>query len=421
MGRLSSTHRAIVAAVITGAATLALAGCENSLMTYLFKGIFYQGWKVASWSTPAPVVETETVSHGFPMNMAMGSNGKLHVVGWRVNAKQWIHTSMEPGAESFDQPFTVMNSTNNPDGFMPGIDLVSADQPIVVYGVYDGFGNHDLYYQQYDNVGETWLAAQPIDSNSSNDEYAPAFVFLFSSDLKPHIWYLSGGSIYHTVRMTQSAIDPDPPVEWLSDVGNVAAVRLDANDVAFAYTDVSDTQLFYRAWTGSSSTPIWRAPADIEIGGISLTLDSNGAVYVCLGAYKPSDDLNPAFYTLHIFTNAGGSWQELESIAGDASAGPLPTIPIAIDIAPDRYGNDHLHMAYTVYTPPYDFSIWYTYYEESKWHAPQRIDTVNTNVVYPLIAVDPTGIVHVTYSWWKAELTRIMMYVRGTPAEPQNQ
>ena len=60
MGRLSSTRRAIAAAVIAGAATLALAGCENGLMTYLFKGIFYQGWKVASWSTPAPVVAGRT-------------------------------------------------------------------------------------------------------------------------------------------------------------------------------------------------------------------------------------------------------------------------------------------------------------------------------------------------------------------------
>lgn len=411
-------RRVMAAAAIAGAAALALAGCDNALMTYLFKGILYQGWKIASWSTPAPVVETETASHGFPMNMAMGGNGKLHVVGWRVNEKEWIHTSMEPGADSFDQPFKLMNATDNPDGIMPGIDLVSSDLPIVVYDEKPPGGDKRLLYQQYDNVGEVWQSPQPIES-APDAAFAPAVVFLLS-DLKPHIWYLSGGSICHTRRMTSSTIDPDPPETWLSGVGNFAAARLSANDVAFAYTDATDTQLFYRSWTGSASTSIWTAPSDIEIGSISIAMGSAGAAYICLGAYNPTESQKTEYCSLHIFTNAGGDWHELQPIQGDVAAGPLPTFPTAMDVAQDRYGNDHLHMAYTLYTPPYDFSIWYTYYEEAGWHAPRKIDAVNTNVVFPFIAVDPSGIAHVTYSWWKTELVRIMMYVRGTPGEPQD-
>ena len=41
-------RRGIAAVVIAGAASLALAGCDNALMTYLMKGILYRGWKVAS-------------------------------------------------------------------------------------------------------------------------------------------------------------------------------------------------------------------------------------------------------------------------------------------------------------------------------------------------------------------------------------
>jgi hypothetical protein len=38
---------------------------------------------------------------------------------------------------------------------------------------------------------------------------------------------------------------------------------------------------------------------------------------------------------------------------------------------------------------------------------------------YPLIAVDPEGIVHIVFAWAQTELDRTMMYVRGMPKEPQ--
>ena len=74
-------------------------------------------------------------------------------------------------------------------------------------------------------------------------------------------------------------------------------------------------------------------------------------------------------------------------------------------------------MVYTVWTPPLNLSIWYTYYDESGWHAPQSLDTVH-NAFFPTIAVDPAGTVHVVYSWHSTELDRTLMYVRGTPGEP---
>jgi hypothetical protein len=88
--------------------------------------------------------------------------------------------------------------------------------------------------------------------------------------------------------------------------------------------------------------------------------------------------------------------------------------------AQDRYGNDRLHMVYTLWTPPLNFSIWYTYYDEDGWHAPQNLDSVHS-AFFPLIAVDPAGTVHVVYSWYKTSNDRTTMYVRGTPGEPHNQ
>jgi hypothetical protein len=429
MGRLSSVRRAIAAAVIAGAATLTLASCENNLMTYFFKGILYQGWKVASWSTPAPVVAGETHEqgtlkrNGFPMNMAMGTNGKLHLVGWRVTAKEWIYTSMDPGAGSFTQTYTVVNATDNPSDLTlePGIDLISDDVPYITYGVGDGFGNRHLYFQEY-NAVSGWRPAEEVQSNSTSVEYAPSFVFFLASDYKPHLWYLADGTIYHTIR--NSSNNFTAPAAWLLDVGWAAAVRIAPDDIAFVYTDSAQTHLYYRTWKGSESTTIWSAPTNVGIGKMTTTLDSNGAAYVCFGTYNPADSMNTAFYSLRCLTNSGGSWHERESINGNASAGPIAWIfPCAIDVARDRYGNEHLHMAYSTWNSPANWSVWYSYLEDGGWHAPQNLDTQHTNSfwTFPLIAVDPTGTVHVVYAWTQTELDRTMMYVRGTPAEPQNQ
>lgn len=423
MGGLRSIRRGIAAAIIALSVSMALTSCENALMTYLFKGILYQGWKVAQWSAAAPVVEGQThvvdpdLSNGYPMNMAMGVNGKLHLIGHRVEAKELVYTSLEPGAPEFEQAFKPIIATPyNCDGtgITPGIDLMSDDVPIIAYGLGGATGTHSLYYQEY--VSGTWQSAQMLETSGS--EYAPSFAYFFSSDFKTHIWYLSSGSIYHRTA------DTGPSVEWLTEVGWMTAVRIAADDIAFVYTDTAKTTLYFRTWKGTSSTPIWTAPADIGIGEMSMTLDSNGAAHLCFGAYKPADQANTSFYSLHYLSNAGGAWRALESIDGNATAGPTAWLfPASIDVAPDRYGNDHVHLAYAVYTPPFNHSVWYTYYEETGWHSPQNLDTQHTNsfFTFPLIAVDPAGTVHVVYSWAVTEQARTMMYVRGTPGEPQNQ
>jgi hypothetical protein len=416
MAGLNGARRALAAAIIIGSAFLALAGCENALTRYLLKGILYQGWKVANWSPPVPVVEADTASNGFPMNVAIGGNGKLHLVCWKVNDHKWVYNSLAPGASAFNSSYLDVNSTPNPDdlALSPGIDLVTDDTPIIAYGVGDGFGNHDLLYQEYNSGLGIWGSEQPIASNPTYDDYAPVFVSFFSTDFKSHIWYLESGTIKHTIA------SPPSPSPWFSGVGKFAAVRLGPNEVGFAYTDTTKTQLFYRTWTGAASPAIWTAPSNIEIGQISIARDSNGAVYVCVGTSKPLEPTNSAFFALYFFTNAGGTWREIESITGNSTTGPMYSCACAMDVAQDRYGNDHLHMVYTVWAPPLNFSIWYTYYDEAGWHAPQNLDTVHS-AFFPLIAVDPAGTVHVVYSWYKTSNDRTTMYVRGTPGEPQNQ
>jgi len=153
---------------------------------------------------------------------------------------------------------------------------------------------------------------------------------------------------------------------------------------------------------------------------MTITRGSDGAVYVCCGSYNPADEYNTEFYALHFFSNAGGAWHEMEAITGNSSWGPMYMYPCSMCVAPDRYGNDRIHLAYTLWTLPSFISVWYTYYEESGWHPSQELDTLHTSLS-PYIAVDPAGVVHVVYTWYADELNRTMMYVRGTPGEAQNQ
>jgi len=413
--------------LLCGACSLiAFVGCENDLTDYLFKNLFYEGWKVSSWSEAIPVVEGEThlqgpdKRNGFPMNMVMGSNGKIHLIGWRVSAFEWVYTTREPGAEGFEQVYTPLSVGSNPDGLVvtPGIDLISDDVPYIVYG-----SNNFLWFQEYSAVSGWRPREQLCDAGVAIPQ---AFVFFLISDFKIHLFYVTDNmEMYHTVRIGSGTISPDPPDLFIDDISLAWAQRIGGNDVAFVYTDSSSQNLYYRTLTDGSAESIWSVPdPSLGIGGISAAFDSNGKLHVVCSTLKTSDPLNILYYTYHYFRNTDGTWKERERIEGDENTAPLAFFgPPSIDIAPDRHGNDRLHMAYTMYTPPASFAIWYAFYDEAEgWQiSPESVDTAHTNSfwTFPLLAVDPEGIVHIVYAWTQTELDRTMMYVRGIPEEWQ--
>ena len=416
---------AILVAVI-GSLVL-LASCENDLTSFLFNNLFYEGWKVSSWSEPVPVVEGEShlngtdKRNGFPMNMLMGSNGRIHLFGWRVSAREWVHAIREPGKDEFEQTMTLVSSlTENPDGLgiMPGIDLISDDVPYIAYSE-----NQVLCFQEYSAVSG-WRPQEPLYNAGTNIPFT--FVFFLTADFKTHLFYITDGSeMYHTTRVTTNTIFPDPPELFIDDISLAWAQRIGGNDVAFIYTDSTSQDLYYRTFNDSNVTTIWSVPdSSLAIGGITAAYDSNGILHVICSTFKSGEPLNHQFYSLHYVRNTGGSWEERERITATADSGPLGLIfPASIDIAPDKHGNDRLHMAYTIYFPPGNFFVWYAYYDEAGgWQiSPESVDTSYTNSfwTFPLLAVDPEGVVHIVYAWTQTELDRTLMYVRGTPQETQ--
>jgi hypothetical protein len=112
----------------------------------------------------------------------------------------------------------------------------------------------------------------------------------------------------------------------------------------------------------------------------------------------------------------------MDAILGNDQAGPDTIMPHDAALSTDKYGNPRLHLVYSLLKAGLNFYIWYAYYDKGGWHvAEESIDTENTNSFWTsaMIVADEGGDVHIVYSWAVNELDRTLMYVRGSPAEPQ--
>ncbi|MCF7915803.1 MAG: hypothetical protein K9L66_11600 [Spirochaetaceae bacterium] len=431
MNKSRQSKNAGIVLLIFFGTCIGFGGCSNSLTDYLFKNLFYEGWKIASWSSPQPVVDTETHElgnekrNGFPMNMAMGSNGKIHLVGFRVSTREWVYAVRNPGSDRFEQePFTVIADLGsvNPDemGLMPGIELFSDDVPIIAYGA-----GGVLYFHMYDAV-DGWKSQEQLFDASTElgaDDITNVFC-TFSADFKIHLFFKAGNSFYHTIRTGYATVDP--PQEILSDVGTACVLHLGSGGMSLLYTDSAKKNLYYAKYGSDESARLYSVPSGgtLGIGGINALRDSQGTVHAVFGVYDTETPTDPSSNAIGYFRNREDLWVQEKWIEGTSSYGPLAafTSP-ALDVAEDSNGNLRVHLAYTRVTSPLGFFIHYAYYDEvDGWQISDKsVDTTYTNSfwTFPLLAVGPQGEVHLVYSWTQSELDRTMVYVRGIPREMQ--
>jgi hypothetical protein len=432
MGRVSKKWIPLflgsIAAVLV---LLSLSACENALQEYFFKYLFYDGWKIASWTLPNVLIDGETheqtgppdLSNGFPMGMAVGDNDKVHVIGLRVSEHEWVYTSKASGADRFDQLYTAIDSAIRPGGLitsMPHIDPISGDALMIAFSDEVGVDDH-LFFQEYGPVSG-WKTAEDL-YNPGGPGITQTFVFFMTKDYKPHLFYVSSNVLYHTKRTSSSMIDPDPPEEYIADIGAMDIDRMGANDLAFVYSDSSSKSLYCRTFNNPQAQKIWSTDdPDTAIVFIDVAVGPEGDIHVCFLTRNPNDPMNPGDTSIRYLCCKDGLWKEMGSITGTDQAGPNPITPFSITVSTDMYGNSRLHLAYTLFKQPVNFWIWYAYYDQGSWHvAEESLDTVYTNSfwTFPMIAADQNGNVHVVYSWAVNELDRTLMYIRGTPEEPQ--
>jgi hypothetical protein len=383
------------------------------------------GWKIQSWEDPEKVLPSETyltLSNGFPQQIGISNVGKIHVVLYDVNSLNWLYTVKEPGATTFQVPHGVVQTdiyTIAP----PAMILLMADYPAIAYADRDGGGpNYNLCYQQKQSGGlGVWGTPPQILSNHST-QIDGVFMFVLSSDsLKPRFFYLTNNKVYQTRRENSTTISPDPPQEFLSTALKAAVFQLGIDDVGLVYTTTTQS-LTYTQYPATTPVVIWStADPQVEIASISALADQNGKIHVVFGTRNPSDNQNPLYFSLCYLTNAGGSWPEKGSINGSATSGPAVDFAPAVTMTRDRDGEEHLHIAYTVWEPPLPtYSTWYAYFDEGGWQvADQSLDD-SRNAIFPSLVCDDAGCLHVLYSDYKSGNERELYYMKGIPEKPQN-
>ena len=382
----------------------------------------YKGWKINSWSAPTPVITNlvhtsgADYRNGFPLKMVIAGNDKIHLVFYKVSTTlAWLYTTKEPGSDSFNQTYDTVCTSIYPIAG-PEIALVSNDIPLIAYGNRYGLSTYRVCYQER------------ISSWSSQDVlYTPAstisniYIFLLTSDsLKARIFYVSNHNIYQSLRTGTGTIDPATPAEFITGIGKSTAIKYGTDDIIFLYTDSANTKLMYRAYKDSTVHDIWSTTeTNIVITSISAVLDSSNNLHVCFGTYNSSADTDQSYYKLTYITNADGDWVVKGSIDGNSTSGPMATYAPALAVVNDKYDQDHIFVAYTLYEPPLNTYIWYAYFDENTWNvASQTLDAAHMGIM-PSMVADSSGNLHIVYSWYASELDRTTMYIKGTPEEAQ--
>jgi hypothetical protein len=409
---------------LVAAAVLAFTSCENALQTYVLAKLFGPGWRIESWEGPEKVLPSEdytTLSNGFPQQIGISNDGKIHVVLYEVDSFNWLYTVKEPGANTFQEPHGTFQSgiyTVSP----PSMVLLLNDVPVIAYSDRNGGGpSYNLCYQEKQSGGLGVWGSQRILYNHASriDE---VFMFFLASDvLKPQLFYLADSKVYRTQKTGTTTIDPATPEEFLSTALNADVFQLGTDDVGIVFATTTQS-LSYTQFRDNSPEVIWStSDPQVEIASVSALADGNGTVHVVLGTRRPNpDDMNPLYFSFRYLTNAGGSWSEKGSIVGAATAGPMVTYAPALAMSRDRDGKEHLHMVFTVYELPLNFFVWYAYFDETGWQvAGQSLDD-SRDAIFPSLISDDTGCLHVLYSDYISELDRELYYMKGIPEKPQN-
>lgn len=301
--------------------------------------------------------------------------------------------------------------------------LTAAYQPPLGLPIYVSGDDH-LFFQEYVPASGWYTEDDLYYDTVSGEDITQTFVFFLASDFKPHLFFVSANSLYHTVRTGSGSINPDPPEELVAGINTVDIERINTDELAIAYTDTAAKNLYFRTYHDTQAETVWTAgDPDTVIASIDIAVDATGAVHICFATKDSTAPvLDPSGSAIRYVCNQQGTWTEMDAILGNDQAGPDTIMPHAITLSTGKFGNPRLHLVYSLLKDGLNFYIWYAYFDKGSWHAAKEsIDTVNTNSFWTsaMIGADGGGNVHIVYSWAVNELDRTLMYVRGSPTEPQ--
>ena len=336
--RIKKRFCRLVLIVFTVFIMLSFSGCENALQTYVLDTLFGVGWKIASWQGPETVLPSEdydSLSNGFPQEIGISSNGRIHVVLYGVSPGTWYYTVREPGASAFPDIYGEVE----PGIYYsapPAMVLLLNVLPVIAYADRNGIGSdYYLCYQEKQSGGPgEWGSRRDLYLHSSRI-YDVSMFFLASDSLRPRFFYQADDKVYHTLKTGTTTITPNPPEEFLSTALQTSVFQLGTDDVGFVYS-TTDQSLSYTRFRDNSTVEIWSSSdPEVEIASVAAVSDESGKVHVVLGTRNPAETMNPLYFRLRYLTNAGGSWSEKGSVNGSASSGPMVAYTPALAVARD--------------------------------------------------------------------------------------
>ena len=256
-------------------------------------------------------------------SIAIDSNDGLHV-SYQYNTGNTLKYAYKSASSSSWSKTTV----DNTGGKFTSIAIDSNDNPHIVYR--DGGGNGgDLAYAK--KTGSSWSVSSPVYSVS---DVAATSIAIDSND-DVHIAYYDGASnqkkMYHLTDPSGSSVRTELETIGSNTGGTSVSIAIDptTDEPGISYFDMSNTDLKYRSYSGSSWSVATVSPSGDYGRFNSLAYDSLGNVHIS-HERNGADDL---YYT----SDKTGSWVTT-AIHTTNSVGT--NTAIAVD------SNDDIHIAY---------------------------------------------------------------------------
>ena len=365
---------------------------RTGLMLAAFGLILFAQAALADW-TPTKRLTWNSGDSRLPA-IAVDSSGNIHIV-WQDdtpgNSEIYYKKSTNGGSTWMTSQRLTWNSGASGG---PAI-AVDASGNLHVVWEDDGAGNEEIYYMKSSDGGTTWsgksqrlswtsgLSRSPVIAADSSDNIHAVW-----ADTTPGKWEIyytkstDGGSTW----MTSQRITWNTGLSWFPDIAVDPSGHI---HVVWEYGNAENIDIFYKKSTNGGATWLpgqgltWNSGASQYP---ALTADSSGKIHVAW------QDDTPGRWEINYrkSTDGGSTWMTGKRITWNTGASLGPAVSV------DSSGNPHLVWEDDA---PGNPEIYYRKSTNggSTWMTSQRLTWNSDYSLWPEIAVDTSGNVHLAW------------------------
>jgi BNR repeat-like domain len=366
---------------------------KRTVLILLAAGLIFSVLEAQAQWTPAKRL-TWTSGESYNPAIAVDSSGHLHMVWYDYTAGngEIYYKRSEDGGESWSTSKRLTWTSG--DSHYPAIAIDSLGHLHVVWEDYTP-GNDEIYYKKSEDGGNSWAASKRLTMNSGYSQYASVAV---DSLGRLHVVWQDSTPGYYKIYYKKSTDGgdswaPSQRITWTTLNSYYPAIAVDpSNNLHLVWHDETpgNDEIYYKKSTNGGDS--WAASQRLtwNSGGShypEMAVDASGHLHVVWHDETPGTQ--EIYYKKS--EDGGGSWTTSRRLTWNSTVCLYPAI------AADASG--HLHVVW------YDFAAGHAeiYYRESadggdSWTASQRL-TWNSGQSYsPAIAVDSLNHLHVVWN-----------------------